>query len=180
MAYRDTLTRLADTVVEKVLAVFTAWLAGRIERNDAIAVIASLIATGNARAVTLADVSLAATLTVELDESVGALGLLPPDDDLDRLSKGATTLLDIDDVTEARIERFARSEPLEAAANAYSDAVAASEHVAGWRRGLSPSACQLCQWWSRDGRVWPAEHKMPTHKGCTCTPIPVTAERNTP
>ena len=27
--------------------------------------------------------------------------------------------------------------------------------------------------WPRDGLVWPDDHEMPTHEGCTC--IPVTA-----
>ena len=46
-------------------------------------------------------------------------------------------------------------------------------YVRGWRRDVEPGGCQLCRWWSRDGRVWPAEHTMPTHPGCRCTPTPV-------
>ena len=48
-----------------------------------------------------------------------------------------------------------------------------SHGVGGWTRGLNSGACQLCQWWSRDRQVWPLDHRMPTHKGCGCYPVPV-------
>lgn len=51
-----------------------------------------------------------------------------------------------------------------------------SEHVTGWTRSLNGEACQLCTWWWRAGRVWTADHPMPAHKGCICTPQPVTRQ----
>lgn len=120
------------------------------------------------------DLSLAAALTVQTGQAVAPQGLTAPADDPDRLTKAASTLAALEDVTPERWERLARSEPLEAAARAYSDGVRRSPHVTGWTRGLSANACQLCRWWSRDGKVWPDDHPMPTHKGCTCNPAPVT------
>ena len=54
-----------------------------------------------------------------------------------------------------------------------------SQLVEGWTRSVS-GACQLCNWWSRDGRVWPKDHTMPRHKGCRCTQNPVLVERVKP
>ena len=105
------------------------------------------------------------------------LGLLSSPDDAARLIKAASTLLTLAQAQpdpDARIARLARAEPLETAARSYSAGIALSEYVTGWTRGLSGSACQLCSWWCRGGQVWPDSHPMPTHKGCTCSPIPVT------
>ena len=77
------------------------------------------------------------------------------------------------EVPEAIIARLARAETFTAGQSAYSDGIASSPHTKGWIRGLEPDACQLCRWWWREGRVWPKAHPMPTHKGCTCSPIPV-------
>lgn len=64
--------------------------------------------------------------------------------------------------------RLARSETIEAVRDARSEAVLQSPTVRGWTRQLERTACELCTWWSRGGRVWRANHAMPTHKGCTC------------
>ena len=111
---------------------------------------------------------------MKLGTPVAPVGAVRPLDDPDRLTTAARTLLALENPSLARWERLARAEGQEAAARAYSDAVKRSPHVTGWRRGISGSACQLCRWWSRDGRVWAADHTMPTHKGCTCNPVPVT------
>lgn len=172
------IVKLGDTTVEKVLAVFAQYRDGALTLDAAVPVIAAIVAKANARAVSLADMSLAATLMVQLRTPVAVTGASPiGTNDLDRLTKGARTLLSIADVTEDRIARYARSEPLEAASRTYSAAIEANPDVTGWTRGVSGDACQLCTWWSRDGQVWPADHAMPTHKGCTCYQVPVTKEK---
>lgn len=98
----------------------------------------------------------------------------------DRLA-GATLNIVSEPIEEAageppmRLERLARAEVYNATQEQYADTIAAEPAARGWRRGLNAEACQLCQWWSRDGRVWPAEHRLPTHTGCRCTQIPVFA-----
>src|SRR5690625_6970662 len=42
----------------------------------------------------------------------------------------------------------------------------------GWTRLLDAEGCELCDWWARDGRVWPKRHPMPRHKGCKCQQLP--------
>lgn len=174
MTYRDELHGLAQQSEDDVVGVFDQFTAGEITRDVAIALIAAIIARANARAVTLADLSLAATLMVTTGAPVAAAGVLPDPTDQTRLAKAATTLLDVVDVTPARVARLGRVEPLNAAGKAFSEAIEKQPIVTGWKRGVSGSGCQLCTWWSRGGQVWPDSHIMPRHKGCTCTQIPVT------
>lgn len=90
----------------------------------------------------------------------------------ERLGKAVATILGSDLDTRMQVERLATGETLDAAHRTYSDTMAADPHVSGWTRGLNSGACQLCQWWARDGRVWQSTHPMPTHTGCKCHPVP--------
>lgn len=173
MSYRDLLHQLGSATETKVLAIFNAFTAGTLGQEQTVALIASTIAAANGHAVALADVSLAATLTLQLGEAVPALGLLPADDTA-RLRKAARTLLAVEDVTPERVARLGRAEPLDAAGTAYSDGIKRSRHVDGYRRGLSGNACELCVWLYKDGYTYPANQPMNRHKGCTCTQVPAT------
>ncbi|TSE00663.1 hypothetical protein FOS14_06435 [Skermania sp. ID1734] len=176
MSYRDTLVQLADDTERQALTIYSRFLAGELSRDETVAYLAAVIARGNAQAVTLADLALASELMVQLGEAVPVTGTVLPSGDTDRLTRAASTVLVVAEtspVPDAIVSRLARSEPLETAAKAYSQGMSESKLVRGWVRQKSANACQLCQWWWRDGRVWPASHPMPTHKGCTCTPKPV-------
>ena len=178
MSYRDTLIRLADDSERRVLAVYQAFLDGVLSRDETIQAIATLVSAANGQAFALADLAFAAELMTQLGQVVPVGGVTAPDD-LDRLTKAASTVLDVADsspVSAAIVARLARSEPLESAANAYSDSMIRSGKTRGWVRQKSAGACQLCEWWWREGRVWPAEHPFQHHKGCTCVPKPVIAE----
>ena len=177
MTYRDTITRLAGSTEDAALDLHRRWEAGDLTDNEFAALLAALVARANGRATAVADLALAASITVSLRRPVAPLGLLPPTSDTARLERAARTLRGrLEDTPDpaARVARLGRAEPLTAAARAYSAGMATSPHVTGWSRGLSGKACQLCQWWSGGGRVFPAERPMPTHTGCTCTPIPTT------
>ncbi|WP_157851082.1 hypothetical protein [Gordonia phthalatica] len=141
-------------------------------------IIAQLIAEANGRARNLADMAMAAQMMIELGEPLPVQGVDHPDE-IPRLMKAANTTLTVaetSEVSEAIVARLARSEPLEAAANAAQDAMVRSGLTKGWIRQKSADACQLCEWWWREGRVWPAEHPFQHHKGCTCSPKPVLRE----
>ncbi|MGY1680718.1 hypothetical protein [Geodermatophilus sp. SYSU D01176] len=193
MSYAETIRGLAGDTERRALELFAAWQAGALTDEQFAAALAVLVATANAQAVTVADLSLAAAVTVALGVPVAPLGLLPTPGEPERLVRASRTLLEAVEVSSdlpapvartelatpagqpdlsARVARLARAEPLTTAARAYSEGMARSPHVTGWKRGLSANACQLCRWWHRDGRVWPADHKMPVHKGCSCSPIP--------
>ena len=139
---------------------------------------AAAIAQANSRAYALADLSLAATVMLGTGDAVPVVGVLPPYGDTERLSKAATTVLDVaqaSDTPEAIVCRLARAEPLESAANAYGQAMQRQPLVEGWTRNMDADPCQLCTWWWREGRVWPKAHPFQRHKGCACTPRPVLA-----
>lgn len=174
MTYNEQIEQVADHTAEQVLAAVAMYEAGDLTAEALAGIVAAFVAAGNSAAAVLGDLSLAAVLSVELGRAVAPLGVTRPADDPARLTKAARTLLGLSGASLARWERLARSEPLEAAARSYSEGIRRSRHVTGWTRNLSANACQLCQWWSRDGRVWPADHVMPTHKGCTCSPQPTT------
>ncbi len=174
MTYRDNVTLIAAASETKVLAVFDRYEAGELDQDTTIALIAAIIAKANSKAVTLADLSLAATLMLAIRKPVPTLGLSPPADDPDRLVKAATTLLAVEHLTRERVARLARSEPLGRAADAYADGIRRSDHVTGWTRQVSANACELCQ--SLAGDVLPDSVPMYHHPGCTCTPVPVTKE----
>lgn len=182
MTYRDTIGSLGDATAAKVLVAVAAWEAEEITEDEAAALIAAIISTSNYRAAALGDLSLSADLTKATGTVVPPVGVVPDKDDVRRLNKAAKTLLatlpDTPD-PQGRAARLGRSEPLTAAQEARGEALTRSELVEGWTRSVS-GACQLCNWWSRDGRVWPKDHTMPRHKGCRCTQNPVLVERVKP
>lgn len=71
-----------------------------------------------------------------------------------------------------RLARLARGAVARAAQDAREDTMQSSPLVQGWTRGVDSTSCQLCVWWWRGGRVWPKDHHMPRHPGCTCVQVP--------
>ncbi|PQZ85595.1 hypothetical protein CQ018_19650 [Arthrobacter sp. MYb227] len=175
MSYRDILVKLGDTTVEKVLRIYDLMQAGELTYLEAVGLMSTLIGTSQAKAVALAETSLAAELTLGTRTAVGVIstGVTP---DMKKLRGGVRVVLATVNSTpdpEGRIGRMARNLTYAAGADAYSEGVKRSPLVEGWERNLEPDACQMCVWWWRDGRAWPKDHVMPSHKGCTCTPKPV-------
>lgn len=178
MTFQDELVTLADSNDRQVQAVYAAYLSGRLSAQEVIALMAAAIAQANSRAYALADVAVAASVMLGTTEAVSVVGVLPPADDATRLLKAATTVLDVAEassVPEAIVSRLARSEPLESGTRAFGEAMARQPLVEGWVRQLDADPCQLCQWWGREGRIWPKDHPMPRHKGCECVQRPVLA-----
>jgi len=180
VSYLDQLNRLADGTADRVVAIVASWQDGDLTEEEATALIVAVIEAGHAQATVLADAGLAADLTVTTGTLVAPVALVAASQAV-RLRKAATTLLAAVEDTpdpQARARRLGRSEPLTRAAEARGEAIAAQPEVTGWVRQLNGEACQLCVWWSRDGRGWPADHPMPTHPGCTCTQQPITRKES--
>jgi hypothetical protein len=180
--YQGSTESLAATAQAQAIEVYTAYQAGQLTRDQAAALIVAVINEANAAAVSLAD----AGLSVQIEQVTGlpapATGIAPTDG-ADRLEKAVNTILDeeqtdpkLPDSTSMRIERLARSEPLDAAQNAAIDAMQRQPLVEGWTRHMDADPCQLCRWWWREGRIWPKEHPFQSHKGCNCQPKVVFAE----
>lgn len=150
---------------------------------DLLHLTADTVLTGNLRAMRLAELELMRTDAIHpvVRSSVitGAAGLAETLrwTDAVRLESAVATILgDRSPSTQgSRLERLGRAEVVETGQAAFHDALQTSEGVEGWVRDMEPGACQLCEWWSREGRIWPKAHPMPKHKGCECTPraVPV-------
>lgn len=85
-----------------------------------------------------------------------------------RYAAAVATILSDPDSAVMRLGRLALSEAIEAARGRTTQLMRASREVDGWVRQLDSDPCELCQWWWRNGRIWPADHEMPVHKGCAC------------
>lgn len=180
MTYFEQIDVLAEDTADQLVQIVTSLDEGRIDRAEAIALIAAFLAAANVRATVLADLALSAQITAGTGTSVPVLGLTRPDEAA-RLHRAASTLLerlppDLE-AAEAQIRRIGRAEPLKAASDARSDGIARSPLVEGWVRDRNGDECELCTWWWREGRVWPKNHPMPRHTGCVCTQRVVLVER---
>ena len=162
MTYRENVSRIAAATEAKVLAVFDRFDAGDLDQATTIALIASIIARANSRAVTLADLSLAATLMLQLRRPVATLGITPREGEPQRLTKAATTLLAVDNPTRERVARLARAEPLGRAADAYSEGIRRTRPSSAGPDRSPPTL-------ARSARASPAT-SWPTPSRCTTTP----------
>ncbi|MFC9994673.1 hypothetical protein [Nocardia sp. NPDC127526] len=176
MGYQDKLLALGDVAEKAVLAVYARFESGELSHDEAVAAIAAVVAKSNSRAAALAALSLASSLMEQLGAPVEVQPVMRPAKELGRLQRAAATTLAVaarSDAPAAIVARLARAEAYESAARAFSEGIAKDKRVEGWVREVEPDGCELCTWWWREGRVWPADHQMPTHKGCRCAPNPV-------
>ncbi len=183
LRYRAATLRLAGTSESAVLSLWSRYQAGQLDEAQFRTLAAAVIAAHNARAVTLADLALAAVLAVELARLVVPLGLLATDD-RPRLREALGTLLaraaalelpgadavERSDAELAMMARIARSEPLAAGQGTFQRGMQ-RRRVPGWTRGTGPAPCPVCAGLA-DGTVLAPSTVMYTHRGCSCVMIP--------
>lgn len=177
MTLEEALTQLSERQQRRIKAVWAAYEAGDIDRDELIRVASNIILAGNAVGYALGY----ANVIRIVERVVGRVELAQPQDarshlDAERISMALGTVL-VDDGLDPLMQlvRIVDNEPKAAAADGSQDALTASTRVRGWVRTLEADACQLCVWWWREGRVWQPDHPMPRHTGCTCTQNPVVA-----
>lgn len=173
--YEETVRQLGENSQKILTQLWTAVESGRLPARDFPDVAAQVLAVANERGRAAAEIALNGYMTAATGQVTFPVQFVPVDDTA-RLTKAMNTILAAEQDTVMQIARIALVEPLEAAARRFSDGVARHPKAHGWVRQLEPDACQLCVWWWREGRIWPKEHRMPTHKGCTCNPLPTTVE----
>lgn len=185
-AYQEAVHELARETGLHARELAEAIEASGMDWRDAVHGIASLVLSGNQKAMRLAELEVmraaAVHPTVDAGVVTGAAGTAERDrwTAPSRLESAVTTILQgRPDLQASALERLGRSEVAETAQRAMHDAMQTTDGVEGWERELEPGACEMCRWWARDGRVWPKAHPMPTHKGCECTQQIVTRERGT-
>lgn len=164
---------LASSTERDMAGIYAGIVAGTLSTADAITAIALVVNRANARATGLGDLYVSQAIEEAIGEATPSIGILPVDHS-ERLLKAAETIL-VEPPTDAtpedvRLARLARCEPLEVAQKTVTEAMIAHPLVEGWVRQMDADPCQLCQWWSRGGRVWPKQHPFQSHKGCNCQP----------
>lgn len=92
MSLRDHVLTLSTRSETAALALFDRWAEGGLSDEQFVALASAAVARANARAYALADVALAAQLTVMLRAPVAPLGLLPPPRDVARVARGLRTV----------------------------------------------------------------------------------------
>ena len=178
MTYQESLQKLGETTERALLSHLQQYLAAEITLDMFTELSAVLIAAGQQQGRYAAELSFVSWL-----QSLGknpvpvAAAQLDHYADTDRLRKAVQSVvgagvIDPEQVS-ARLGRLAYAETVEASQRTFSEVMRESGEAGGWVRSLEAGACQLCEWWGRDGQEWPLDHEMPTHKGCTCTPIPI-------
>lgn len=175
MTYTETLHKLATTTAAQVLAAFESWQAGRIEYADFLAVAAAYLTAAGNKGTALADVALAAFLSVHTGRAVPTLGMVPPEvDHRPALATiAAATGVDLAE----QFATHARATTLATTQDAYGQAMT-ERSIPGWTRVLNGDACPLCQ--DLAGPVLPGDAEMFHHRGCGCTQQPVlNTERET-
>ena len=178
MTYQESLQKLGETTERALLSHLQQYLAAEITLDMFTELSAVLIAAGQQQGRYAAELSFLAWL-----QSLGknpvpvAAAQLDHYADTDRLRKAVQSVVGagvIDpEQASARLGRLAYAETVEASQRSFSEVMRESGEADGWVRSLEAGACQLCEWWGRDGQEWPVDHEMPTHKGCTCTQIPI-------
>lgn len=162
---------LASSADRRIQALYARLVAGEITVEQFLTLASAIVAQDQSRAVGMADVALAATLTV-LAVSGGTtrtpVGLLPEVDRELIVERLRVALADPDPVAALRVE--VRDVVLESAQVAYGVAMQ-RQGVKRWTRALNAGACVLCR--DLAGDVLPADARMYRHKGCGCSQRPI-------
>lgn len=170
------LGKLGDRTARQVVDVLEQVVSGTIPASDLPELAVILMELGGDQAAALTVSELAAELAAIVGPSADLPSLSHASGNVNR-SKAlqATQTIMAGDAAEhaMRLERLSRSVVAEAGQRGRTSALRSSTLVEGWTRGLDSDSCELCGWWSRGGRVWPKDHHMPTHPGCTCVQVPV-------
>lgn len=87
-----------------------------------------------------------------------------------------------DDPAAMRLQRLARSEPLDTGQAVVAEVIERQPAVAGWRRALDANPCPRCVRWAEDGRIFPTGAHFKRHYGCNCQCeiVTTTTEGNAP
>lgn len=177
MTYTDTLAAFAAATETVIVALHDRYESGEIGEAQFVALATAVLIRAGAQGAALADLALAAVLTVQRQRPVPALGLTAPEDTEQRARTAVTDTLTGHPYRadpRAAVAVLARAESLSAAQNAYAAGMPA-HGVTAWTRVLNADACELCQ--ELAGPVLPASAEMFHHKGCGCTQQPVEETR---
>lgn len=174
---RDATFRLATQTERQLTTAFDRYARGDISRSSFELVAAQLLAGARARGVALADLSLTADHMRALRRTLSPVGLMPPEDDFDRLRGSFKSVLD-EEVDYAgdiatlrgsqrlRIQRLGRDSAAEIVPWAL-HLLMNERGAAGWTRETDRDPCTVCRNLA-DGIVRSPAVVMKRHTGCMC------------
>ncbi|WP_158726385.1 hypothetical protein [Tomitella fengzijianii] len=171
--YEDLVMRVGGQTADQVLALYAKLEAGEITDDEFVALAADLVAGANLRGASVSELVLRAYVEQATGRPVAGKAALRSQFDAHRLRTAVRTILASELDTEMQLRRLVTVEVSQASADAYGESLRRYPGISGWTRDMESGACQLCNWWWREGRVWAREHPMPRHKGCTCHQVPV-------
>lgn len=181
LRYEDMLERLGVQGREAVLNTYSLYEAGLIDADTFVDVASELLQHINERSAIFGQSSYAQVRAILLDATaeLPATVTATASTSSGGLAQSLQTILEGEpEQIAGRLERLGYVLPIESTQESYSAALAGDSMVEGWQRGLNDDACQLCQWWSREGRIWPKVQPFQTHKGCKCQQVPKLAHED--
>lgn len=171
------LTRLGGQGRGALLNTYRLYTDGLIDRHTFLAVSSELMQHINTqgRAYGRLSYESASSVIADRDPLVERAATVDnPNTSTVKIQQSLETILDGDqDQIEQRLERLGNTLPIDETQAGYAAQLQVDDLATGWTRLLDAEGCELCEWWSRDGRTWPKRHPMPRHKGCKCQQLPV-------
>ncbi|MGV9792402.1 hypothetical protein [Gordonia sp. NPDC003422] len=174
MSYTDTMAALADSTDARVQALYARHERGEITEEQFVALATAVVSQGESRAVSLADVALAATLTAATSALRVPVGMLPTVNDASTSVAEVIREALADPDPPVKLTINVRDRVLDTAQRSYGTAMR-RQGVRHWTRRLNSGACELCR--DLAGDVLPTEADMYRHKGCGCSQKPITEEK---
>ena len=170
------LTRLGGQGSGALLNTYRLYTAGLVDRQTFLAVSSELMQHINTQGRAYGRLSYESASSVMADREPRlerAATVDNPNTSTVKIQQSLETILDGDqEQIEQRLERLGKTLPIDETQAGYAAQLQADDLATGWTRLLDAAGCELCEWWARDGRVWPKRHPMPRHKGCKCQQLP--------
>jgi hypothetical protein len=169
----DTMANLGRATERQVVALHARYEAGDLDEARFVTLAVAVLVRAKARGVALADLALAAALTVLRRYPVATVGLELPTGAQRNAQEAVRTTLASDPYRTdpaAAVAVLARSEVFATTQDAYADGMR-RRGVGYWERVPNADACPVCQDLSEG--VVAADVQMWRHKGCGCVQRPV-------
>lgn len=181
LRFEDMLERLSGEGKKALVNTWTLYDDGLIDRDAFMDVASNLLAHVAERGAIFGRMSYRSVIASMTGLEPGRISsnLAKPRDmtTANGVSRALATIVEGDPETiVTRLTRLGSIVPIEETQYGYSEELKSDPQTEGWIRGLNDGACELCEFWYWDGRIWPKDHDMPTHKGCMCQQIPTVGQ----
>lgn len=178
LSFEEMLERLGRQGRLALLDTWKLYKEGYIARDTFIDVSATLLEHISDQSANYGRISYGAVMAQTTGQPLPAPSAIGGNSRKAKIAQSIETIMDGETSDQSfRLGRLGYVVPMEETQQAYQIELQRDTKVEGWQRGLNSDACELCRWWWREGRIWPKDHPMPTHKGCKCQQVPKYAER---